>query len=139
MIDGFNWKAVTVAVAILAAATAFCVLYARLQDARFEANAAKQATTAKQIELDTARAELETAKAELATTHTAMQRAYDAIQTANTKIAEATNEHVERIQQIDDGGGDWLQCALPDSVRDAFTCRDSGNTAPDGGNANTVR
>ena len=67
-----------------------------------------------------------------------VQRSERALEATIKYLERAANERTKRMDSIDDSDPDWLQCRLPDGVRDAFSdyC-DAGNQAT-GGPAATV-
>lgn len=70
-------------------------------------------------EAESLRVQLQDAEYENARMREILARAYDAVNRAGEAVEEAAKGHVERLEQIDQGG-DWLLCPLPDSVRAAL-------------------
>lgn len=50
-----------------------------------------------------------------------LENANMALERSRVAIERAIGENNERLAKIDDANDDWLQCPLPDSVREAFT------------------
>lgn len=64
-------------------------------------------------------------------------RANNALEEGLKRIEEAKRQYDERNEKIDDAPADWLQCPLPDEVRDAFGayCYAGGEAADDSAGA----
>lgn len=58
-------------------------------------------------------------------------RSHKALETTIEQLEGSAHAHAERIETIDDSDSDWLQCRLPDDVRDAFSdyCHNGGQAA----------
>lgn len=67
-----------------------------------------------------ARSELAAVRAESAAQREIIAKSYEAIQTVSERLKAAGDGHAARLQKIDSTDSDWLLCALPDSLRDAF-------------------
>ena len=87
----------------------------------------------------TLREALAAAQAENATLREYSMRSHDAILRATVAIQEALGKHDERRQSIDTSDPDWLVCALPDGVRDAFACHTDGDTSATAGAPDAMR
>lgn len=94
---------------------------------------------AARAETSEARAALAAAQAENATLREYSMRSHEAILRATVSIQEALGKHEERRQSIDNSDPDWLVCALPDGVRDAFACYTDGDTSATAGATDAMR
>ena len=102
------------------------------RDARRDIQAARAETSA-------AREALAAAQAENATLREYSTRSHEAVLRATAAIQEALGKHEERRQSIDNSSPDWLMCALPDGVRDAFACYTDGDTSATAGAPDAMR
>ena len=84
---------------------------------------------AAQAETSAAREALAAAQAENATLREYSTRSHEAVLRATAAIQEVLGKYDERRQSIDTADPDWLVCALPDGVRDAFACYTDGDTS----------
>ena len=71
-------------------------------------------------ELFAVSSELAAVRAESAAQREIIAKSYEAIQTVSERLKAAGDGHAARLQKIDSTDSDWLLCALPDSLRDAF-------------------
>ena len=88
---------------------------------------------AARAETSAAREALAAAQAENATLREYSTRSHEAVLRATAAIQEALGKHEGRRQSIDNSSPDWLMCALPDGVRDAFACYTDGDTSATAG------
>ena len=94
---------------------------------------------AARAETSAAREALAAAQAENATLREYSMRSHDAVLRATVAIQEALGKHEERQQSIDTSDPNWLMCALPDGVRDAFACYTDGDTGATAGAPDAMR
>ena len=74
---------------------------------------------------------LESERQENARLREIVERSNRALEATVRYLERSANENTKRIDAIDDADSDWLQCPLPDEVRDAFSdyCDAGGQTA----------
>lgn len=74
---------------------------------------------------------LESERQENARLREIVERSHRALEATVRYLERSANENTKRIDAIDDANSDWLQCPLPDEVRNAFSdyCDAGGQAA----------